>query len=393
MKSRPPEVVAPVKEAKPKPTKKKKSAPNTPGQADMLAKPRLKVSVSVESKGKTASPIAYTTMQPAKRRKCIEDLLSRTARELEIGYQYRLDIRRQALERQESEIRKAIDDDPVQAIHTMGMWKWLGKSSFFDIASDTKIRQLLRDLRSPESSIYLPRGEEEENLKFSFDFGGNDNVFGCNDSAVERLQFLLVEETGDNDDATTDEEEFDDSIFSETIDKMKVADTSNLSIDERLNLHLYGLGLAPILISPLSKSTRTIQQSSATSFQSSEVNSFETSRIMKKHSDNASLPNGLSTAMVPVDDASKCDDAVDELEDVIFNMTKDLLRLNRLNNHRVSFLENIAKASNESSEVDQKKQEQEDSLIMKCQQVMRRTKEMKGKTGSLKKDDSLALPW
>jgi hypothetical protein len=392
MKSRPPEV-APVKETKPKPTKKKKTAPNASGQTDILAKPRLKVSVSVDSKGKTASPIAYAAMQPAKRRKCIEDLLSRIARELENGYQYRLDIRRQALDRQESEIRKTVEDDPVQAIHTMGMWKWLEKSAFFDDASESKIRQLLRDLRSPESSAVFPNDEADNRGKFSCVMGEDQNVLGCNDRMVERLQFLLVEETCDYDDASTDEEELDDSIFSDTYENMEVADTSELSIDERLHLHLDALGLAPSIISPLSKSARSIQQSLATNFQSNETKSIETSRITKKHSDITGLPNGLSSTRVPIDDVSKCDDAVDELEDVIFNMTKDLLRLNKLNNRRVSFLENVAKASNKTSEVKRKKQEQEESLIMKCQQMIRRTKEMKGKTGSLKKNDSLALPW
>jgi len=75
-------------------------------------------------------------------------------------------------------------------------------------------------------------------------------------------------------------------------------------------------------------------------------------------------------------------------------MIEELAVVNEFNNKRTAFLESAAR-SYRRAEGDQGRRNEEAGIISKCQQLLKKNKEMKGKNGKAKtaKNDEFALPW
>jgi hypothetical protein len=192
----------------------------------------------------------------------------------------------------------------------------------------------------------------------------------ADESLVDRLQSLLVEEETEDsngDDGDEDDKDEDDLYLdnSDSYPASQLADLSSLSLDERLFLHVRSVGLADSLILPESTSSReSISQPTDNGFRRDE-------RIK-------SLPT-----------------VVDDLDETIDAMTNDLDKLAGLNNLRADFLESVASSNFLSADEWKRKSDEEANAITRFQNLLKKTKETKVKNGKPKalKNDANALPW
>lgn len=280
-------------------------------------------------------PITYPDMIPTNRRRAVSDMVAHTAAELEARFRFQVDSRRQLMMRQQSEAQKSTVEDPVENLHTAGMWKWLEKVGYFSNLSRMEIERGMEEAfrrnstqRSPEGRV--PKEKPVANVPF-----------------VERLQSLLVAEAPDSD------EDDDESMSVSSVDEAcGCADLTNVSVDERALLQAHSVGLAMRLKLPISNSVPTLATA--------------------KHSP----------------------ESPDDLHRVIGTMITDLGDLDTLNSRRFSFLKQSFAAQGLLTEDAKRKCEAESSLIARCQTILKRSKE-KAKNGKPKtaKTDELGLPW
>jgi len=356
----------PVKAA---PTKTKKRKLSTASAAPVVAVVVPTAAPTAPAVPVAPKPLTYVDMKPAKRRKNMADLIARTARELEAKYLQRFDDQRQVLDRQQSDMRKLVEDDKLQVIHTTGMWKWFEKSGYFGRLTDSDIRWRLDGIISPDARTAAssrPSVVLKERHQPSGPDGDGEVVNSS--SLVERLQSLLVDvdcsdDDDDGDDDTNASQGSDsDYLYDDDGDdalpapSLSVVDMKDLTPDERLYLHLRSVGL---------------------------VQSTALANIESKPPSDTAL-QGLK---------GEQDEATDELGDLISSMIADLSKVNDFNNRRTGFLESLAQAYLLSDGGPGKKAE-EAALISKCQQLLKKNKDSKknGKAKSAKNDD-LALPW
>jgi len=421
-----PEAKRPTKPEKSKKTKKRKVTSSSTEEAKHAA------AAMSEPASKPAPPLSYANMKPTRRRKQIAEMLSRTAVELENTYFSRLDVIREAVTRQENDLRKLVTEDAVPVSHTTGMWKWLELSGFFHCPGDSGIRRLLDDVRSPEPSAIdknsnADGGGEDDDRKMAASTqasGASDS--GVDDAIFHRLQSLLVEETRDDEmKEDDDDDDSDDTDFEENYTVTETADMTKLSLDERSFLHLQCFGLTEGLSLPIHPSatpssvvkkkdvescplpngkpsprppwTASIFPEKMNGSVTEKFVSTDTASTPKKPESSSLVPHSGDVALSMngggvTSSETKQRGEASELDEVIKEMTADLVGTIELNNRRISFLETVSTSNSMSMEEQKQKNDQEASLINKCQALLKRTKEIKAKN-MVKKDDSFALPW
>lgn len=317
--------------------------------------------------------VPYSELRPNKRRRSIADLIALTGRHLEAKYLQRFDDQRQAIDKQQSEMRKLVDED-TQGLHTLGMWQWLEKSGYFANISEPDIRWRLDGLISPAGtgtgpgcpSVVLKESEGEKTSKAP---GG---------SLVQRLQSLLIcDDAGVSGDETDDESDlYDDEKVGMRVD----LDLTGLTVDERSFLYLNSIGLVE------SELPRTLQLEAIESVRSPSCERVHppsnSDTVGRQRVQNANQGYRLSNPR----------EGLDELGVIVNAMVGDLSAVNELNSRRTHFLEAVAKTHRRVES--ESHQAEEGSVLLKYQQMMK-SKELKNKNGKAKvvKNDEHALPW
>jgi hypothetical protein len=346
-------------DSKPAPkTKKRKLAisPLTSSGSRMAGMAAPGAALGAVQPPKTAP--TYSERRPAKRRQNVSDLIARTARELESKYSLRFDDQRTLIERQQNETRQLVEDDPVQSVHTLGMWRWLEKSGYFTRITDTDIRWRLEGGISPEGP---DQGSQPSQRRFS----DNHVCLDVEDAEFvpSRLQYLLCECT----DGLTNDSDGDGDDFGELCEPTDpYILPQETCADFQSTIHALGLKRDVL---PISLGT---------------INASGTNDPLDDETP--------ATTKIP-SHSEEGRDSGDELGGVISAMISDLQELNHFNNRRTAFLESMA-TIHQRNEASGKKAE-ETSLISRCQQLLRKSKETKGKNGKVKtaKKDEYALPW
>jgi hypothetical protein len=359
----PPGVAKEIERVKPspmRPAKKRKLSTSVPVSVE--PKPAAVVTAEIAPK----EIPTYAQMKPSRRRKALADLIARVAKDIESKHLQRVVEGRVAVERQQNDLLALAKEDEVLALNTSGMWHWVEKSGYFGNCTEEELRRRFDGVRS---HVREQQGRNElsgEGQRFP----GQKSQQVADESLVDRLQSLLVEEeAGDShgDDEEADEEEDEDLYLSTSgsYPASQMADLSSLSLDERLFLHVRSVGLAESLILPQSIPSReTVSQPPV---------------------------NGLRP-----DESNKClPAAVDDLEEVMGAMTTDLDKLAGLNNLRADFLESVVMSNQLSADECKRRADEEASAIAKFQNLLKKTKETKVKNGKPKalKNDANALPW
>jgi hypothetical protein len=340
-----------------KPTKKRKLS--TPAES------KPPPAVKVEPVPKEAP--TYTQMKPGRRRKALAELISKVAKDIESKLLQRVDDGHVSIERQQSDMLKLASEDEGLTMHTSGMWNWVDKSGYFGTCAEEELHRRFNGVRSHVSEQHgnnAPSGVGQI-------FPGQKPQQVADESLVDRLQSLLVEEeTEDNngDDGDESDKDDDDDLYldgSDSYPASQLADLSSLSLDERLFLHVRSVGLAESLILPESTSLR-------------ETTSHPTDNGFRRDERIKSLPT-----------------VVDDLDETIGAMTTDLDKLAGLNNLRADFLESVASSNFLSADECKRKADEEASAITRFQNLLKKTKETKVKNGKPKalKNDANALPW
>jgi hypothetical protein len=304
----------------------------------------------------------YAEMRPAKRRKCLSELISRTAQQLESKYLLSVDDQRSLVERQRGEMRQVVEDDPVQGIHTLGMWRWLEKSGHFARVTDSDIRWRLDSTSSRPSPPPPPGGGSAAAAlqgRRGLGVAGPAREEKSSDEIANRLQSLLVSEESDDERSDGDdhvEEDVDDLYEDSKLGNPEHGSTSSFFRE------LDALGLRADAM-PLPADDHV-------------------ARLFDERADVVTRTSQVEPG-----------DPGDELGDVIHAMIDDLHQLNGVNNQRTTFLESVA-ALYQLGDVSGRKAE-DASLVARYQQLLRKSKEAKGKNGKLKtaKKDEYSLPW
>ncbi|KAL3940752.1 MAG: hypothetical protein SGBAC_004759 [Bacillariaceae sp.] len=187
-------------------------------------------------------------------------------------------------------------------------------------------------------------------------------------SLFDRLQSLLVEEDDDENDIAGDEMDSDSDDSSHEGDDESLGFLDESDEDEDITDPMQAPNLPVIDLSSLSLEERTFIHLSKTGLMGSSL--YPKAHLV------------LSSAEENSDDHDFCN--------VIGSMTEDLSEITARNNARVQFLESAVI----SMDLPNAKQleDQQNSLITKCQNLIKRSKE-KAKKNSSKKKDDLNLPW
>lgn len=303
----------------------------------------------------TEKCLPYPDCKPPKRRKMITDTLSHVARELEMRFQRRVDDRDQLVRRQETELKKVIDEDEIPIVHTAGMWRWIEKSGLFAPFTKKDVDDRLGVLRQ-----HLPLPPANDKSKRNTLLERADSSY---QSSMDRLTSLLVEENASDDDES--EHEYDVDFASDRSSKDEFfndetsLDLSSLSFAERSTLHLEMAGL---------KST------------SSSV--LNRTHHFSNLAERCAVSDGEKSA------------TESEVESVLHRMTSDLNNLESTNALRAVFLESLARSANNSLEGIKRRRDEEVATIARCQQLLKKNREQKSKPAKFKStQDELALPW
>ena len=338
-------------------------------------------------------PPTYVNMTPSRRRQNVTDLISRMAAELETRLHRQSEEHKRSIDRQQAELQKFLHDEhahgAAQAMHTTGMWQWLEKSGHFEPITEEGIRWRLQnvDLAIGESHPpTLPDAVVPKSLELS-----------SGASLIQRLQSLLVDESygedsiaDDNDDDDDDDIDWDDQDDTEPVTSL--IDLSELTADERALLQLRSVGvISGPIETDVSKSSSLFLRSgthlsdpnnpsSPPSFESyvpPRTVSVDISKMISTN-DRATVGPDLKAERIEVDE-------------VIGAMIEDLTELNGFNKRRASYLEAIVSAQMRVEGTPRTKAE-EAALVLKCQQLLKKSREVRVKNGKAKKDE-LALPW
>lgn len=422
-----PESMRPKEKAK----KKKKRKLASVLDATEVTKPSAVAAPDTTALGEPASrptqPLTYQNMKPGRRRKHVADTLSRIAGELEKANLSRLDARRDTVDREQTALRKLVENDAVPVSHTTGLWKWLEMSGYFKLLSGAELQRIFDEIRSPEPSILQAvetTGNEDRRMAKSSLWSTPVKMLPNDDSLLDRLQSLLVEECVDEHDAMdTDGEDFFD--YGESYTLSETMDMSELTLDERSFLHLQNVGLGNGLAEPPSiqfKRSLVEDESPQTALplQSGDVfasttscadkiimngsSSKATTKLTAQHKTlrteaatdvhDAGEKSSLPTMFTSLPQPSLYDFESSELGQVISSMTAHLAEVNKVNNRRASFLQKVSNASFVLLDEQKLKSDQETSVIARYQALLKKTKEINAKNGKMaKKDDGFALPW
>ena len=182
-----------------------------------------------------------------------------------------------------------------------------------------------------------------------------------------------IEEEDDDEEVDEDEHLLHDNIderlqpLDPTIPpECSLVDLSSLTLDERAHMHLRRAGMLENHPPP---------------------GPNEVSNGLKSNSSRGRKDDpGDGTANTQAGDG-------ETLEDIIERMSAHLLQLNKGNNARASFLESVARTHMSAS--GSSKADEESSLIAKCQQLLKKSKDSKVKSSKPRTGakDEYALPW
>lgn len=335
---------------------------DTPSNSSMPKAKKKKVSRDSTKQIKSGSGVSvvnektlpYPDCKPPKRRKLVADILSCTARELEMRFQRRVDDRDQLVRRQETELKKLGDEDEIAIIHTTGMWRWVEKSGLFAPFTNKDVVERLGVLT------------QHRPLSFKDDLSKRIPLLERSDtnvqSSIDRLSSLLVEENISNDESDDEyHEDFesDHSHEDEFISNEATLDVSSLSFAERSAMHLEMVGL----------------RSTSGSF-------LNRTHLLSTLANCDTMNGGAASA------------GGSDVEGVLLQMTSDLNKLESLNARRAAFLESLALSASNSSEGVKRRRDEEAATITQCQQLLKKNREHKSKPAKVKAaQDELALPW
>jgi hypothetical protein len=319
--------------------------------------------------------VAYADCKPAKRRKLVSDLIARTARELESRFLQQQDERRQIASRQESELQKLVEEDDVP-LNTLGMWRWLEKSNIFASSTEEEVRDRLEVARCPQAL------QDSKQQAMQKGISEVEPAAVRDESLFDRLTSLLVEE-----DNISGEEDYIDDIAEDSIlyenedfdDGESLVDLSALSLEERSALHLRSCGLLEDFKSmscPLTEEYESSTKKDTLPLPENSASMPTTDKI-ERQSVNGNLSEERS-----------------DVEEILGNMTRDLVNLDTLNERRAAFLESLALSEDYSAECLKRKKEKEVATITKCHNLLKRNRDFKVKSGKAKAaKDEFALPW
>jgi hypothetical protein len=332
---------------------------------------------------KASIPKTYPDLSPVERRQLILDRVAQVA----LGLESQLNFRRTKRPLLPTSSSNAAGDtkratlgpsyvppeEPL--LHTARMWEWLEAAGFFQasLASESpSLKHARVGLQSPEifpRGILLPTAKRIQGRNAK---GKEDDLQVSGHGLYDRLQSLLVVVEGDaqsmgtRDDRTMDDDSADSS---ETDDEsMEFLDESDeeehdfnspnrsrvdlslLSLEERTFLHLSSIGLIKKPIFP------------------------KVELVLDEDED------GIE----------------DDLVDVIGEMSADLSTLTARNNARIRYLETAMDPMNLAYR--KQVEEEQASLISRCQSLLKRSKEKTKKSNKQKSavassKDDLNLPW
>jgi hypothetical protein len=328
------------------------------------------------SKLKPSQPLSYANMKPPRRRRNVAEMIARSARELSKAHSLRTETRRRTIERREVELQKYASDNTF-VIHTAGMWKWIELSGFFGDVPMSEIQDRLQYVHPkhiPVSDDAVDRSTliNQPQIVSAPGEGVHANIE--KETVFDRLQSLLIEI--DSNDSNDIDERLEDLEIEETHEVCNVVeyvDISALTLEERSCLVLRSFGFSDLFTS-------------------------DDNCIVRLH-ENKMRPKLLRGADTQLKNGqnrqeTRNEQVCDNLDDVIATMNSELAHVEELNSGRIRHLKSVSSRYQLSKQNDQQKSDCEARLIAKYQLLMRKSKEQKAKFGAtVKKDDSLALPW
>jgi hypothetical protein len=368
--------------AKGKKTKKQKGAPGPASSAVAPSTTTKATSVTTKSGAQAQPQVSYANMKPMRRRKNVAEMVARTARELEMTYRLKLDIRMQAIERYDRDVRKVITDDNIRVNHTVGMWKWIDAAGYFADIAEGEARQRISEIQSQDSVARAARekgGRTTPAVVAAATHGAELMPMASSNSMFDRLQNLLFDEGGSSDDENDEDISGDDNELEEQYDPQKAAIIENLNLDERAFLILNSVGIKVAdLFTPASILRATASKAAPAAAATSSKSSKPTIPAPDFH--GLPIPTNIG------------DNGKTELDETIEKMILELSATNQTNDRRAAFLEAASQAVQTTAEEQTRKREYETRLITECHLLLRRTKELKEKEAA-KKNKALALPW
>jgi len=343
----PPKPPVIVKSDPVRPTKKRKPIveveKQVPPQVDILKLPK------------------YALMTPSQRRVQIQEALTRRAHQLEAKHIETEENRHKSLERRQTILKKVVEDDDLLVINTMTLWKWTDKALYFSDITADDVQYVMQHAKQPErdekdllweeNSIRKSNKGHTKSLVASYatkDEEGDASI--SPGSLFDRMTSLLVEE------GSGDEDESDDSSLEgwedeeNKIDSETVIDLSNFSLEERAFMHLRSAGLI-----------------------------------------DESCPPRTNPAIIEDDTLEEPND----FDSVIAAIKADLLKIQKVNNSRAVLLETTAMAQIEVSNEMKSRDEHNNNVIAKYNQLLKRQKENKKNVRQRgpKRADEEWMPW
>ncbi len=354
-------------------TKKKSQAPSSLASLHDGRVPEL---ISPSSKVNPPLPLSYANMKPPRRRKNVAEMITRTARELSKIQSLRIENTRKTIDRREAELQKISSQDSAQGIHTAAMWKWVELSGFFNDFSAKDVEDSLQDIRS--IAVPFGNGTTEDQTQSILKLGKGDDDNADDASVYDRLQSLLVDVQSQDDnksDCSTELVGFSDENIYETCIITEFVDMSSLTLEERSCIILRNFGCTNV------HATEEVEL---------PADRTELISLKKcKYSEDRRVQNKKDQQQ-----QATIEKQSDDLDDVIASMKSELIHLEEINDERVTYLELAAFQYRRLRQDKALQSERETGLIAKCQQLMRKSKELKAKSvATIRKDDSLALPW
>lgn len=320
---------------------------------------------------------AYAQLRPAKRRKAIADLISRTAYSLESEYLRRIEESRLIIAAREKRARECVEDQNYLVPHTAGMWKWLEEMGYFeDSIDEISLRERLEEARSMDWGTLQHEGNT---IQLVTKGRGDHPISTVNAEApssyMDALLDLFVEEGECSDGNNDDEDETSDTYDDEIVASHELmAELTHLSPEERTYLQLRSVGLSS----------------------SGEMKPDKAIQVMVAGSNNLQgfgHPLGKPRGDSAVVDQSQ---DIEDIDIVINAMKKDLIDTTRLNHKRATYLETVVRATLETPRETKERKQFEASLHARHAVLVKRNKEFRAKNGQNKnatKHDDLALPW
>jgi hypothetical protein len=315
-----------------------------------IKKKRVEPSVTTVEKAVVEEVhLEYKDLSPLGRRNRITELITKHAQMLETKQMELDESRRKIFDKQSQSIQKVVEDDEAMSLNTIALWKWVEKSGYMGEITEQDIKELL---------VYQPEFSEEHIL-WEETTATKSSVKPLRDSLYDRMQALLVD-VDDNEDEDVEDDDDDDwnglkawHLKNGSSTDGAVMDISRLTVEQKAYLHLRAAGLL----------------------------------------DEAfPLPNQYDD--VKAEDEDEIEEDTTDFEDLIRLMKMDLLKMDRLNNSRIAFLESSARAHLDVTKQMKRQDERQAQMVNRCNQILKKQKENKrtARQKAQKKDEDW-VPW